>query len=241
MSDEAWERGMQIRREVLGDAHVDAAIERTTDFTADFQEYITCSIWAGVWGDLARPPHAQRRHADRAGRARAEGELRCTCVAALRNGLTVAEIKEILLQTAAYCARPRPTALFAIAQAVLAEEGREASRCCSAVRTPIGRYGGALATVRPDDLAAIAISAAVERAGIDAAEIEDVYLGCANQAGEDNRNVARMGALLAGLPPSVAGVTLNRLCASGLAAIAPLATQCSRAMATSSSPAGSSR
>jgi 3-oxoadipyl-CoA thiolase len=90
----------------------------------------------------------------------------------------------------------------------------------SAVRTPIGRYGGALATVRPDDLAAIAISAAVERAGIDAAEIEDVYLGCANQAGEDNRNVARMAALLAGLPQSVAGVTLNRLCASGLAAIA---------------------
>ena len=89
----------------------------------------------------------------------------------------------------------------------------------SAVRTPIGRYGGALATVRPDDLAAIAISAAVERAGIDAAEIEDVYLGCANQAGEDNRNVARMAVLLAGLPETVAGVTVNRLCASGLSAV----------------------
>src|SRR5947207_8642371 len=89
----------------------------------------------------------------------------------------------------------------------------------SAVRTPIGRYGGALADVRPDDLAALAIAAAVERAGVDANQIEDVYFGCANQAGEDNRNVARMAALLAGLPQSVAGVTLNRLCASGLAAV----------------------
>jgi 3-oxoadipyl-CoA thiolase len=89
----------------------------------------------------------------------------------------------------------------------------------SAVRTPIGRYGGALAGVRPDDLAGTAIAAAVERAGVDPERIEDVWLGCANQAGEDNRNVARMGALLAGLPDSVAGVTVNRLCASGLAAV----------------------
>ena len=89
----------------------------------------------------------------------------------------------------------------------------------SAVRTLVGRYGGGLAGVRPDDLAAIAIAAAVERAGVDAGEIEDVYLGCANQAGEDNRNVARMSALLAGLPDSVAGVTVNRLCASGLSAV----------------------
>ncbi len=89
----------------------------------------------------------------------------------------------------------------------------------SAVRTPIGRYGGALAAVRPDDLAALAIAAAVERAGVPAGEIEDVWLGCANQAGEDNRNVARFAALLAGLPDSVAGVTVNRLCASGLAAV----------------------
>src|SRR6478736_9857078 len=89
----------------------------------------------------------------------------------------------------------------------------------SAVRTPVGRYGGGLAGTRPDDLAAIAIGAAVERAGVDAGEIEDVWFGCANQAGEDNRNVARMGALLAGLPESVAGVTVNRLCASGLAAV----------------------
>jgi 3-oxoadipyl-CoA thiolase len=89
----------------------------------------------------------------------------------------------------------------------------------SAVRTPVGRYGGALAGERPDDLAALVIRAAVERAGVPAAEIEDVFLGCANQAGEDNRNVARMAALLAGLPEQVAGVTVNRLCASGLSAL----------------------
>ncbi|HSS73429.1 MAG TPA: acetyl-CoA C-acyltransferase [Gaiellaceae bacterium] len=89
----------------------------------------------------------------------------------------------------------------------------------SAVRTPVGRYGGGLAGVRADDLAATAIAAAVERAGVPAAEIEDVWFGCANQAGEDNRNVARMGALLAGLPQDVAGVTVNRLCASGLSAV----------------------
>ncbi len=89
----------------------------------------------------------------------------------------------------------------------------------SAVRTPIGRIRGALSQVRPDDLAAIVIKAAVERAGIDPASVEEVYLGCANQAGEDNRNVARMSALLAGLPPHVGGVTVNRLCASGLHAV----------------------
>ena len=89
----------------------------------------------------------------------------------------------------------------------------------SAVRTPVGRYGGGLAGVRPDDLAAIVVKEAVARAGVPAGEIEDVWLGCANQAGEDNRNVARMAVLLAGLPESVAGVTVNRLCASGLAAI----------------------
>jgi 3-oxoadipyl-CoA thiolase len=89
----------------------------------------------------------------------------------------------------------------------------------SAVRTPVGRYGGALAGVRPDDLAALAISAAVERAGVRSEQIEDVYFGAANQAGEDNRNVARMAALLAGLPEEVAGVTVNRLCASGLSAV----------------------
>ena len=89
----------------------------------------------------------------------------------------------------------------------------------SAVRTPIGRIRGALSAVRPDDLAALVVRAAVERAGIDAEIIEEVYLGCANQAGEDNRNVARMAVLLAGLPEQVAGVTINRLCASGLNAV----------------------
>jgi 3-oxoadipyl-CoA thiolase len=88
-----------------------------------------------------------------------------------------------------------------------------------AVRTPVGRYGGALAGVRPDDLAAIVIRAVVDRTGIDPSIIEDVILGCANQAGEDNRNVARMSALLAGLPVEVAGQTVNRLCGSGLQAI----------------------
>jgi len=87
------------------------------------------------------------------------------------------------------------------------------------VRTPIGRRGGALSGHRPDDLAAIVIAEAVKRAGVPPDEIEDVYFGAANQAGEDNRNVARMGVLLAGLPESVAGVTVNRLCASGLSAL----------------------
>jgi 3-oxoadipyl-CoA thiolase len=89
----------------------------------------------------------------------------------------------------------------------------------SAVRTPIGKLGGALSTVRPDDLAALVIREAVQRAGVEPGDIEEVYMGCANQAGEDNRNVARMGLLLAGLPHHVAGVTLNRLCASGLNAV----------------------
>jgi 3-oxoadipyl-CoA thiolase len=88
-----------------------------------------------------------------------------------------------------------------------------------AVRTPIGRYGGALASVRPDDLAALAIRAVVDRSGIDPALIEDVILGCANQAGEDNRDVARMAVLLAGLPVEVGGLTVNRLCGSGIQAI----------------------
>jgi len=88
-----------------------------------------------------------------------------------------------------------------------------------AVRTPMGRYRGALAGVRPDDLAAGAISAAVERTGIDPGDVRDVFWGAANQAGEDNRDVARMAALLAGLPVEVPGVTVNRLCASGLEAV----------------------
>ncbi|MHC4428314.1 MAG: acetyl-CoA C-acyltransferase [Planctomycetota bacterium] len=89
----------------------------------------------------------------------------------------------------------------------------------TALRTPIGRYGGALAAVRPDDLAALVIRQVIERSGIDPALVEDVYFGDANQAGEDNRNVARMALLLAGLPETVPGCTVNRLCASGLEAV----------------------
>ncbi|UCG85541.1 MAG: acetyl-CoA C-acyltransferase [Gemmatimonadota bacterium] len=94
---------------------------------------------------------------------------------------------------------------------------------CSAARTPVGRHGGALAAVRPDDLGALVLKAAVERVGFDAARLDDVILGCANQAGEDNRNVARMAALLAGFPVEVPGQTVNRLCGSGLQAVASAA------------------
>src|SRR6476646_10129033 len=86
----------------------------------------------------------------------------------------------------------------------------------AAVRTPIGKYAGALKDVRPDDLAALVIAEAVKRAGVAPEVVEDVILGCANQAGEDNRNVARMALLLAGLPVTVAGQTVNRLCGSSL-------------------------
>jgi len=89
----------------------------------------------------------------------------------------------------------------------------------AAVRTPVGRYGGALAHVRPDDLAAHAIAAILERTGVDPARIDDVYFGAANQSGEDNRNVARMAVLLAGLPVEIPGATINRLCGSSLQAI----------------------
>ena len=91
---------------------------------------------------------------------------------------------------------------------------------CDAIRTPIGRYGGGLASVRADDLAALPIKALMERhPNLDWNQLDDVILGCANQAGEDNRNIARMAALLAGLPMSVPGVTVNRLCGSGLNAV----------------------
>jgi 3-oxoadipyl-CoA thiolase len=93
----------------------------------------------------------------------------------------------------------------------------------SALRTPIGRMGGVLAGVRPDDLAALVVRAAVDGAGVDVAAVGEVVLGCANQAGEDNRNVARMAGLLAGLPEQVPGVTVNRLCGSGMEAIASAA------------------
>ena len=92
-----------------------------------------------------------------------------------------------------------------------------------AVRTPIGRHGGALSTIRPDDLGALALQALMERTGVPQEEVEDVYFGCANQAGEDNRDVARMSLLLAGFPESVSGATINRLCGSGLEAVADAA------------------
>src|SRR5580692_6848955 len=92
-----------------------------------------------------------------------------------------------------------------------------------AVRTPIGRLGGRLATVRPDDLAAIAVASILERTAVAPEAIDDVYFGAANQSGEDNRNVARMAALLAGLPVAVPGVTVNRLCGSSLQAVADAA------------------
>src|SRR6266700_6854876 len=96
----------------------------------------------------------------------------------------------------------------------------ETAYICDAIRTPFGRYGGTLASIRPDDLAAIPLKALVKRnAGVDWNAVDDVVYGCANHAGEDNRNVARMALLLAGLPVHVAGQTVNRLCGSGLQAI----------------------
>ena len=95
---------------------------------------------------------------------------------------------------------------------------------CDGARTPIGRYGGALSSVRPDDLGAIPIRALIERnPKLDAAAIDEVIFGCANQAGEDNRNVARMSSILAGLPDAVAAATINRLCGSGMDAVGTLA------------------
>jgi 4-carboxymuconolactone decarboxylase len=121
--DELYERGMRVRREVLGDAHVDAAVARTTDFTADFQELITKQAWGGIW---SRPGLDRRmRSAITLTALVALGhhaELTMHVRAALRNGLTRDEIKEILLQTSVYCGVPAANSAFAIAQAVLDEE-----------------------------------------------------------------------------------------------------------------------
>src|SRR5690242_6728684 len=94
-----------------------------------------------------------------------------------------------------------------------------AAYIADAVRTPIGKFKGALSAVRPDDLAGLTIKALLQRTGVEGAKIEEVYFGCANQAGEDNRNVARMAVLLAGLPDSIPAATVNRLCGSGLEAV----------------------
>jgi len=121
--DETYERGMRVRREVLGDEHVDAAVARTTEFTADFQELITKQAWGGIW---SRPGLDRRmRSAVTLTALVALGhhaELKMHVRAALRNGLTRDEIKEILLQTALYCGVPAANSAFAIAQAVLDEE-----------------------------------------------------------------------------------------------------------------------
>src|SRR5881397_1999670 len=98
-------------------------------------------------------------------------------------------------------------------------EGMGDAVVVAAVRTPVGRYGGALKDVRPDDLAALVVREVVERTQIDPELIDDVIMGCTNQAGEDNRNVARMALLIAGLPETIPGQTVNRLCASGLQAV----------------------
>ncbi len=110
---------------------------------------------------------------------------------------------------------------------------------CDAVRTPIGRYGGALAKVRADDLAAVPLKALIARHPQIAGAIDEIVFGCANQAGEDNRNVARMAALLSGLPDSVPAMTVNRLCASGLDAVGAAARAIRRARSTSPLPAAS--
>src|SRR5215210_5561 len=105
----------------------------------------------------------------------------------------------------------------------MAYKGATEAWIVGAVRTPIGKYGGALSPVRPDDLGALALENLMERAGVPPEEVEDVYMGCGNQAGEDNRDVARMSLLLAGFPVEVAGATVNRLCGSGLEAVASAA------------------
>lgn len=105
----------------------------------------------------------------------------------------------------------------------MAYEGANEAWIVGAVRTPVGRHGGALSSVRPDDLGATALEALMERSGVPSSEVEDVYMGCANQAGEDNRNVARMSLLLADFPVEVAGATVNRLCGSSLEAVASVA------------------
>ena len=121
-SDGAYERGMRIRREVLGDAHVDAAVARTDDFTADFQDLITTQAWGGIW---ARPGIDRRMRSAVTLTALValghEAELKMHLRAALRNGLTRDEIKEILLQTSVYCGVPAANSAFAIAQGVMSE------------------------------------------------------------------------------------------------------------------------
>src|ERR687886_2796182 len=102
----------------------------------------------------------------------------------------------------------------------MAYDGTTEAWIVGAVRTPIGKYGGALSAVRPDDLGALVLENLMQRTGVPPEEVEDVYMGCGNQAGEDNRDIARMSLLLAGFPVEVAGAPVNRLCGSGLEAVA---------------------
>ena len=179
---------MEVRRAVLGDAHVDRAIERTTPFTEDFQDLITRYAWGEIWSRPgSRPANAQLHHADGARRARPRArarDARPRCAAqrphAGRDRRGAPPVRRLLRRAGRELAPSRSRS------AVLDEERRRhvtRAVVLSAVRTPVGRYGGGLAGVRPDDLAAIVIAEAVERAGVPAAEIEDVWLGCANQAG----------------------------------------------------------
>jgi 3-oxoadipyl-CoA thiolase len=130
-------------------------------------------------------------------------------------------VREFIARKSRYCTLQRLVFRGGkIISLIISLEGRMSEAVIiDAIRTPIGALGGSLASVRPDDLAALVIRSMVERNKLDAALVEEVYFGCANQAGEDNRNIARMAALLAGLPVEVAGVTVNRLCASGLNAV----------------------
>lgn len=109
------------------------------------------------------------------------------------------------------------------------------------VRTPVGRYGGSLGPVRPDDLAALVLGAVIDRTGVSPGALDEVVFGAANQAGEDNRNVARLAALLAGLPDELPGYTVNRLCASGMTAVANASQAIRAGTPISFSPAASSR
>ena len=220
---------MKARREVLGDEHVDRAIAKTTPFTADFQDLITRYAWGEIWSRAGLDRRmrsaitltaliALGRHEELALHVRARAQERADRRRDQRGPAA---------KSAIYCGVPAANSAFAIAQRVLDERDVTRAVVLSAVRTPVGRYGGGLSGVRPDDLAALAIARARSSGPAwPPGEIEDVWFGCANQAGEDNRNVARMAALLAGLPESVAGVTVNRLCASGLAAVVGACQRC---------------
>ena len=208
MSDDPYERGMAVRREVLGDAHVDASIAAASELTPDFQELITRYAWGEIW---ARPGLDRRTrscitltalvaggHHDELAAASARGAPQRPHLGRDQGG--AAADRDLLRRARGQlrvCDRP----------AGLRGGGGGMSRAVilSAVRTPIGRYGGALAACGPTIWRRWRCAPPSSAAGVEPEQIEDVYLGCANQAGEDNRDVARMAVLLAGLPQSVPG------------------------------------